>query len=82
MKLEQASKVKWWMPTPLRLGEGRAGREETDKHLTRSAGVVSAARQKGGLGNWGRPAAGEDRNFNAVGRAAAGVGVGEGQMYR
>lgn len=82
MKLEQASKVKSWMPTPLRLGEGRAGREETDKHLTRSAGVVSAACQKGGLGNWGRPAVGGDRNSNAVERAAAGAGIGEGQMYR
>jgi hypothetical protein len=33
VKLEQASKVKSRMPTPLRLGEGRAGRKETDKHL-------------------------------------------------
>jgi hypothetical protein len=31
------------MSTPLRLGEGRAVREETDKHLYRSAGVVSTA---------------------------------------
>src|SRR5579884_326397 len=53
VKLEQASKVKLRMPTPLRLGEGRAGREETDKHLFRSAGVVSTACSEGGLGNWG-----------------------------
>lgn len=33
VKLEQASKVKMWMPTRLTNGEGRAGREETDKHL-------------------------------------------------
>jgi hypothetical protein len=66
VKLEQASKVKSRMPTPLRLGEGRAGREETDKHLFRSAGVVSTACQKGGLGNWGTPAVGGDRNSNAA----------------
>ena len=30
VKLEQASKVKMWMPTRLRNGEGRAGREETN----------------------------------------------------
>jgi len=82
VKLEQASKVKLWMPTPLRLGEGRAGREETDKHLIRSAGVVSAACQKGGLGNWGKPAVGGDCNFNVVERATAKAGVGEGQRYR
>jgi hypothetical protein len=74
--------VKSWMPTPLRLGEGRAGREETDKHLSRSAGVVSVACQKGGLGNWGKPAVGGDRNFNVVEGATAKAGVGEGQMYR
>jgi hypothetical protein len=33
VKLEQASKVKSWMPTRLLTGEGRANREETDKHL-------------------------------------------------
>jgi hypothetical protein len=33
VKLEQASKVKMWMPIRLRYGEGRAGREETNKHL-------------------------------------------------
>jgi hypothetical protein len=33
VKLEQASKVKWWMPTRLFTGEGRANREETDEHL-------------------------------------------------
>jgi hypothetical protein len=34
VKLEQASKVKMWMPTRLRNGEGGAGREETNKHLS------------------------------------------------
>ena len=33
VKLEQASKVKSWMPTRLLTGEGRADREETDTHL-------------------------------------------------
>jgi hypothetical protein len=34
VKLEQASKVMMWMPTRLKIGEGRAGREETNKHLS------------------------------------------------
>ena len=33
VKLEQASKVKSWMPTRLLTGEGCADREETDTHL-------------------------------------------------
>ena len=33
VKLEQASKVTVWMPTRLKNGEGRAGREETNIHL-------------------------------------------------
>ena len=33
VKLEQASKVKSWMPTRLLTGEGRTNGEETDKHL-------------------------------------------------
>jgi len=33
VKLEKASKVKLWMPTRPLTGEGRADREETDKHL-------------------------------------------------
>ena len=33
VKLEQASKVKLWMPTRLLTGEGRTNGEETDKHL-------------------------------------------------
>src|SRR5262245_14937325 len=54
MKLEQASKVETWMPTRLQNGEGRAGREETNKHLFRSTGVVSTACRDGDPGNWGR----------------------------
>ena len=34
VKLEQASKVKSWMPTRPLTGEGRADREETDTHLS------------------------------------------------
>ena len=34
VKLEQASKVMMWMPTGLKNGESRAGREETNKHLS------------------------------------------------
>jgi len=33
VKLEQAPKVKSWMPTRLLTGEGRANGEETDTHL-------------------------------------------------
>jgi hypothetical protein len=33
VKLEQASKVKSWMPTRQLTGEGRTNGEETDKHL-------------------------------------------------
>jgi hypothetical protein len=78
VKLEQASKVELWMPTPLRLGECRAGREETDKHLFRSAGVVSTACPEGGLGNWGRSAWGGVRNSNVIEGVAARAEVGEG----
>ena len=34
VKLEQASKVKSWMPTRLLTGEGSTGREETETHLS------------------------------------------------
>ena len=79
VKLEQASKVKMRMPTRLRNGEGRAGREETNRHLFRSAGVVSTACKEGGLGQWGRlGAGGGSRLRTSPERAAAGLGVGEG----
>jgi hypothetical protein len=61
LKLEQASKVKMWMPTRLHNGEGRAGREGTNKHLFRSTGVVSTACREGDLGQWGRLGAGGGR---------------------
>ena len=53
VKLTQASKVKMWRPTRLRNGEGRAGREEINTHLIRSAGVVSTAFKEGDVGQWG-----------------------------
>ena len=55
VKLEQASKVKSWMPTRLLTGEGRADREETDKHLFRSTGVLSTACGESGLSIGGDP---------------------------
>ena len=61
VKLEQASKVMMWMPTRLKIGEGRADREETNKHLFRSTGVVSTACREGDPGNWGRLGTGGDR---------------------
>ena len=59
VKLEQASKVKMWMPTRLQTGEGRADREEpwrgnallaNQQALVRSTGVVSTACREGDLG--------------------------------
>ena len=79
MKLEQASKVETWMPTRLQNGEGRAGREETNKHLFRSTGVVSTACREGDLQR-----VGEAREWlgvaapNVAKRVAASLGVGEG----
>ena len=61
VKLEQASKIMMWMPTRLKNGEGRAGREETNKHLYRCTGVVSTACREGDLGQWGRPGTGGSR---------------------
>ena len=73
LKLEQASKVKLWMPTRLRYGEGCTGREETgagtrnsstSEHLIRSTGVVSTACGEGDL-----QGVGEARDW-AEGRAS------------
>ena len=59
VKFEQASKVKLWMPTRPRGGEGCTGREEpgagarhssTNEHLIRSTGVVNTACMEGDLG--------------------------------
>ena len=58
VKPEQASKVKLWMPTRLRNGEGCTDREETgagtrdsstNEHLIRSTGVVGTACKEGDL---------------------------------
>ena len=88
VKLEQASKVKMWMPTRLRNGEGRTDREEpgagvrhsaTNEHLNRSTGVVSMACREGDLGQWGRLGIGRgSRPRTSPERAAANLGVGEG----
>ena len=88
VKLEQASKVKMWMPTRLRNGEGRTGREEpgagvrhspTNEHLIRSTGAVSTACREGDLGQWGRlGTGGGSRLQTSPERAAASPGVGEG----
>jgi len=79
VKLEQASKVMMWMPTRLKNGEGRAGREETNTHLIRSTGVVSTACREGDLGQWGRPGTGGKSRFRTWWeRATASLGVGEG----
>jgi hypothetical protein len=81
VKLEQASKVTMWMPTRRKNGEGRAGREETNKHLSRSAGVVSTACREGDLGQWGRPGTGGGRvSERGPKGATASLGVGEGCM--
>ena len=78
VKLEQASKVKLWMPTRLLTGEGRADGEGNRHAPVRSAGVMSTACKKGDLGNWGRPGAGGGRASNILYRRMAGPGGGEG----
>jgi hypothetical protein len=88
VKVEQASKVKLWMPTRLRNGEGCTDREETrrwkallatNKHLIRSTGVVSTACKEGDLGQWGRLGAGGGvASPTSPERATASLGVGEG----
>jgi hypothetical protein len=72
--------VKSWMPTRLHNGEGRADREETNKQLFRSTGVVSTACEEGGLGNWGRPGSGGGRTSTLSDRMAVSLGIGEGRM--
>ena len=67
MNLEQASKVKSWMPIRQSIGEGRANREATEQAPVRSTGVVRTACWEGDLSNWGKPGAGEGvRAFNAA----------------
>jgi hypothetical protein len=88
VKFEQASKVKMWMPTRLRYGEGCMDREETGRGSApldnqrapvRSTGVVSTACREGDLGQWGRLGIGRgSRPQTSPERAAASLGVGEG----
>ena len=70
VKLEQASKVKTWMPTRLETGEGRADGEGSGRGNVpllnqrapdRSTGVVSTACREGDLGQWGRLGTGGGR---------------------
>jgi hypothetical protein len=70
-----------WMPTRLKNGEGRAGREGTNKHLFRSTGVVSTACREGDLSQWGIPGTGGGRASKCGPQGAtASLGVGEGYM--
>ena len=67
VKLEQAWKVKMWMPARLYRGEGPAGREEINERLFRSTGVVSTAQsapacREGDPGQWGRLGTGGGRD--------------------
>ena len=78
VKLEQASKVKSWMPTHQVVGEGRADREENRHAPVRSTGVMSTACKKGGLGNWGISGAGGGCASNILYRRMASPEVGKG----
>jgi hypothetical protein len=82
VKLEQASKVMMWMPTRLKNGEGRAGREETNKHLFRSTGVVSTACREGDPGNWGGSGLAEVATPNVAGKGAGQSGSRRGPYDR
>ena len=66
------------MPTRLLTGEGGTDREEIDKPPVRSTGVMSAACQKGDLGNCGISGYGEGRTFNIIYRVMACPEGGEG----
>lgn len=46
VSLSRSSKVTMWVPTRLKKGEGRAGRERTNNHLFRSAGVVHGIQRR------------------------------------
>ena len=89
VKLEQASKVKSWMPTRLTNGEGCTGREETrrgnaplastNRHLYRSTGVVSTACEEGDLRRVGEARDWRRSRLRTLPeRATASLGVGEG----
>jgi hypothetical protein len=78
VKPEQASKVKSWMLTRLLTGEGRANREETDKHLFGPPGYWARHAKEGDLGNRGRSEIGGGRTSNTIVRMVAKSEVGEG----
>ena len=80
LNLEQAPKVKLWMPTRLRNGEGCTDREETgagtrnsttSEHLIGSTGVVRTACREGDLQRLG-----EARGWSGVATPNAGGGKG------
>ena len=82
VKLEQASKVKSWMPTRLLTGEGRTNGEETDQAPVRSTGVLSTACRKSGLRKFGRPGAGGGRTFSIIYKDGGRSGSRRGSGYR
>jgi len=82
VKLEQASKVKSWMPTRLLTGEGRTNGEETDQAPVRSTGVLSTACRKSGLRKFGRPGAGGGRTFSIIYKDGGRSGSRRGSEYR
>jgi hypothetical protein len=82
VKLEQASKVKLWMPTRLLTGEGCTNEEETDQAPVRSTGVLSTACRKSGLRKFGRPGAGGGRTSNITYKDGGRTGSRRGSRYR
>jgi len=80
VKLEQASKVKSWMPTRPLTGEGRADREETDKHLSGPPGYWARHAGKVVWVIGGTPVLVEVGPPTSSIRMMAGPEVGEGRM--
>jgi hypothetical protein len=78
VKPEQASKVKSWMPTRPLTGEGRANREETDRHLFDPPGYWARHVRKVIWVIGGDPRLGGGRTSNAIFRMTANSEVGEG----
>ena len=70
--------MKSWMPIRLLTGEGSTDREEIDKCTCSIHRVMSAACQKGDLGNCGISGCGEGRTFNIIYRVMASPEGGEG----
>ena len=77
VKPEQASKVKMWMPTRLKNGEGRVSGEAIDTSTCSIHRGSGHGMWKGDPGNRGRPVAGEGR-VPDVAKGGGPAGVGEG----